>query len=97
MKHILTITVLIFASQVHSQGYESSPYNYKNSANNYENSSYNYKNSPNNYENSQFNYNSNNGIYDNAGNRTGYSVEKQDGGVNLYNNNGYRYGYKPAN
>ena len=96
MKKILIITALIFASQVHAQGYESSPYNYKNSANNYENSSYNYKNSPHNYENSQHNYNSTNGIYDSAGNRSGYSVEKQDGGRNYYNNSGYRFGYEPA-
>jgi hypothetical protein len=96
MKKILTIAAFIFATQVQAAGYQSSPYTYNNSANSYENSSYNYKNSPHNYENSQYNYNSNNSIYDNSGNRSGYSVEKQDGGVNHFNNSGYRYGYEPA-
>ena len=54
------------------------------------------KNSPNNFENSPNRYGNENIIRDNQGNAVGYEVEKSDGGVNYFNLNGERQGYKAA-
>ena len=72
------------------------PNNFNNSQNNFDNSPYNFKNSPNNFNNSPYNFNSNNGIYDDRGNRMGYGVRRQDGGINYFNDDGNRMGYQPS-
>ena len=85
-----------------SQNYQNSPQNWRNSPDNYQNSSQNFQNSPQNFQNSPqnwqnsgSNFNSANGVYDSSGNRQGYAVPRGDGdGVNYYNNNGSRDGYK---
>lgn len=85
--------------QVHAGdygGYDSSPFNYDNSEYNFENSPYNYKNSPYNHENSRYNQNATNGIYNEDGERIGYGVRREDGGINFYNNDGDRVGYQPG-
>lgn len=74
--------------------YANSPNNYANSPNNYANSPNNYENAPNNYENNPYNTNSNRIIRDNDGQATGYAVPRADGGVNYFNSNGGRSGYR---
>ena len=51
---------------------------------------------PQNWQNSGDNYNSANGIYDRSGNRTGYSVPTENGGINYFNSDGSRRGYQPG-
>ncbi len=92
MKFIL---LLLFSGSVFAYDYESSPNNYKNSASNYENSPNNWKNSPNNYDNSPNNYGNPRTIYGVDGDSIGYSVPKTGGGMNLFDNDGDRYGYTP--
>ncbi len=95
MKTPFTLFILMISFSAVAEDYNSSPNNYENSTNNYENSSSNYKNSPNNYDNSPNKYGNDRIIRDNEGNATGYSVPKDDGGVNFYNSNGDRTGYLP--
>ena len=57
----------------------------------------NYNNSPLNFENSPNRYGNENIIRNNQGNAVGYEVEKSDGGVNYFNLNGERQGYKAGN
>jgi hypothetical protein len=78
------------------QNWQNSPDNWQNSSQNWQNSSQNWKNSPQNWQNSGNNYNNANGIYDSSGNRTGYSVPSANGGMNYFNNDGSRIGYKPG-
>ena len=79
------------------QNWRNSPDNWQNSSQNWQNSSQNWKNSPQNWQNSGNNYNNANGIYDSSGNRTGYSVPSANGGINYFNNDGSRRGYRPGN
>ena len=60
----------------------------------FNNNPLNYNNSPLNFENSTNRYGNENIIRDNQGNAVGYEVEKSDGGVNYFNLNGERQGYK---
>ena len=53
-----------------------------------------FNNSPLNFENSTNRYGNENIIRNNQGNAVGYEVEKSDGGVNYFNLNGERQGYK---
>jgi hypothetical protein len=78
------------------QNWQNSPDNWQNSSQNWQNSSQNWRNSPQNWQNSGDNYNSANGIYDRSGNRTGYSVPTENGGINYFNNDGSRRGYQPG-
>ncbi len=84
-------------SHLIASSYNSSPLNYNNSSLNYENSSLNYNNSPLNYENSQLNPNNNRIIRNENGEGMGYVVPKDDGGANIFDFNGNRLGYVPAN
>ena len=77
------------------QNWQNSPDNWQNSSQNWQNSSDNWKNSPQNWENSGNNYNNANGIYDRNGNRIGYSVPSENGGMNYFNNDGSRRAYAP--
>ncbi len=98
MKKFATLfaVLLLFSGVAIAQtDWDSSPYNYKNSPYNYENSPYNYKNSPYNYDNSPYKYNNDRIIRDNKGRAKGYAVPKDDGGVNYYDFDGNRQGYKP--
>jgi hypothetical protein len=79
------------------QNWRNNPDNWQNSPQNWQNSSQNWKNSPQNWQNSGNNYNNANGIYDSNGNRIGYSVPSANGGINYFNNDGSRRGYKPGN
>ena len=79
------------------QNWRNSPDNWQNSPQNWQNSSQNWKNSPQNWQNSANNYNNANGIFDSNGNRIGYGVPTANGGVNYFNNDGSRRGYKPGN
>jgi hypothetical protein len=79
------------------QNWRNNPDNWQNSPQNWQNSSQNWKNSPQNWQNSANNYNNANGIYDSNGNRFGYSVPSANGGINYFNNDGSRRGYKPGN
>lgn len=79
------------------QNWRNSPDNWQNSPQNWQNRSDNWKNSPQNWQNSANNYNNANGIYDSNGNRIGYSVPTANGGINFFNNDGSRRGYKPGN
>lgn len=79
------------------QNWRNSPDNWQNSSQNWQNSSQNWKNSPQNWQNSANNYNNANGIFDSRGNRIGYSVPTANGGMNYFNNDGSRRGYKPGN
>ena len=74
--------------------FNNNPNNFENSPLNFENSPNNFHNSPNNFENSPNRYGNENIIRDNQGNAVGYEVEKSDGGVNYFNLNGERQGYK---
>ncbi len=97
MKTLLLLTALIAGSAFAGEGsWNDSPSNWNNNDANWANSSSNWNNNPSNWQNSSSNFNSTNGIYDNSGNRTGYSVDKPDGGTNYYTNEGYRYGYHSA-
>jgi hypothetical protein len=78
------------------QNWQNSPNNWQNSSQNWENSSQNWKNNPQNWQNSANNYNNANGIYDSNGNRVGYGVPSANGGINYFNNDGSRRGYKPG-
>lgn len=96
MKTTIAIMLLLLASSAFAGNWESSPSNWKNSSSNWDNSSSNWKNSPSNFNNSSSNYNSNNGTYDTSGNRTGYAVQRSDGGTNFFSSNGHRVGYVPS-
>ena len=78
------------------QNWRNSPDNWQNNSQNWQNSSQNWQNSPQNWQNSGDNYYSTNGIYDSSGNRTGYSVPTENGGINYFNNDGSRRGYQPG-
>jgi hypothetical protein len=78
------------------QNWQNSPDNWQNNSQNWQNSSQNWQNSPQNWQNSGDNYYSTNGIYDSSGNRTGYSVPTENGGINYFNNDGSRRGYQPG-
>ena len=84
MKKLMFIVVLL--SSVASGEYPS----YKNY--DYDSSIYNYKNSPYNYNNSIYN-SRRSSFYDSDGNSIGYLVPKEDGGINIYSNQGHRIGY----
>jgi sortase (surface protein transpeptidase) len=75
--------------------WNTSTYNYKNSKDNYENSEYNYKNSPDNWSNSQYNP-ERKSICNEEGQAIGYVVPKDDGGTNIFNNEGKRIGFTPS-
>jgi len=75
--------------------WNTSPNNWNNSKNNYENSENNYNNSPNNWENS-VNNPDRRSICNEEGNSIGYVVPKEDGGANIFNNEGKRIGFTPA-
>jgi hypothetical protein len=62
----------------------------------WDSSPYNWKNSPHHWDNSPHKYNNDRIIRDNQGNATGYAVPKDDGGVNYYDLEGNRTGYKPG-
>jgi len=79
------------------QNWRNSPDNWQNSSQNWQNSSQNWKNSSQNWQNSANQYDNTNGIYDSNGNRTGYSVPTANGGINYFNNDGSRRGYRPGN
>lgn len=101
MKKILTSLAsacLVFAaSQAVAFGnFNSSPMNFENSSMNFENSPMNFKNSPMNFQNSRMNSRSSNRIYDQSGNDIGYGVQKSNGGMNFFSNDGRRMGYKPG-
>jgi len=101
MKHIIAIISLalmgLFASNSIAFGnFNSSPYNFENSRYNFENSRYNFKNSPMNFKNSRMNSNSRNRIYNESGNDIGYGVQKSNGGMNFFSNDGQRLGFKPG-
>src|SRR5579863_3587626 len=72
-----------------SESWANSPQNWQNSPDNWQNNSQNWQNSGDNYY-------STNGIYDSSGNRTGYSVPTENGGINYFNNDGSRRGYQPG-
>ena len=78
------------------QNWQNSPNNWQNSSQNWQNSSQDWKNSPQNWQNSGNNYNNTNGIYDTTGDRAGYSVPTANGGINYFNNDGSRRGYRPG-
>tara|TARA_B110000858_G_C17769977_1_gene459085 strand:- start:560 stop:850 length:291 start_codon:yes stop_codon:yes gene_type:complete len=90
----LIVALCLLPTLAFAGAWDNNPNNFKNSPNNFDNSPNNFKNSPNNFKNSPNNFNSKNGVYDNAGNRTGYTVPKSNGGgVNVFDNNGKRTGY----
>jgi hypothetical protein len=78
------------------QNWQNNPNNWQNSSQNWQNNSQNWKNNPQNWQNSANNYNNANGIYDSNGNRIGYSVPSANGGINYFNNDGSRRGYRPG-
>ena len=94
---IFTSIILAFlscSSMADNMDFNNNPNNFENSPYNFENSPNNFQNSPNNFENSPNRYGNENIIRDNQGNAVGYGVEKSDGGVNYFNLNGERQGYK---
>jgi len=102
MKKLIFICLIIVASETPinnlvASSYNNSPHNYKNSPHNYENSRHNYNNSPHNYENSPHKYDNNRIIRNESGEGMGYVVPKNDGGANIFDFNGNRLGYVPAN
>ena len=90
----LILSLISSISIADSTDFNNNPLNYNNSPLNFENSPNNFQNSPNNFENSPNRYGNENIIRDNQGNAVGYEVEKSDGGVNYFNLNGERQGYK---
>jgi len=96
MKRILAIAILLIPAIALAQGWESSPNNWDNSHLNYENNSLNFKNSPLNHDNSPLKLGNDRIVYDENGKATGYAVPKESGGVNVYDLDGDRVGYTPA-
>ncbi len=98
--HLLKIAfvgAVAFSSQIYAFGnFNDSPMNFNNSPMNFDNSPMNFKNSPMNFNNSRMNPNSSNRIYDQNGNDIGYGVQKSNGGMNFFSNDGRRRGYKPG-
>ena len=95
----ITIVVIILVSVyglVAAEDWNSNPNNWNNNPNNWDNNPNNWKNSPNNWDNSPNKWGNDRIIRDNSGNPTGYAVPKDDGGINIYDFNGNRRGYKPA-
>jgi hypothetical protein len=76
--------------------WDSSPHNWKNSPYNWKNSPHNWRNNPHNWDNSPYKWNNDRIIRDNQGRAKGYAVPKEDGGVNYYDFDGNRKGYKPS-
>ena len=76
--------------------WDSSPNNWNNREDNWENSSDNWQNSPDNWENSPNNSDNDRLIMGNDGEPVSYTVEKSDGGVNIYDFEGNRTGYVAA-
>ena len=99
MKSLAMIFVFLipFSGAAFAQtDWDSSPHNWQNSPHNWENSPYNWKNSPHNWDNSPYKWDNDRIIRDNQGKRKGYAVPKEDGGVNYYDFEGNRNGYKPG-
>uniref|UniRef100_A0A6M3KHG5 Uncharacterized protein n=1 Tax=viral metagenome TaxID=1070528 RepID=A0A6M3KHG5_9ZZZZ len=98
MRVALFLCLVFVAAVCFAQGeaykVDDSPYNIRNSPYNIENSPYNVENSPYNVKNSPYNVNSERIIRDNSGKAVGYAVEKKDGGVNYFDSEGNRIGYK---
>ena len=92
-KVLFAIFALVLSTSAAAQLWNNSPNNWQNSANNWHNSSNNWQNSPNNWQNSRNNPSRQNGIYDSSGNSVGYFTRSPSGTVNLYTNDGTRYGY----
>lgn len=91
------VLVIVLSSPVVSMGgWNANPNNWENSASNWENSSGNWENSPGNWENNPYNSTSDRIVYDNDGRPSGYVVPKDSGGANIYDFNGNRRGYVPA-
>lgn len=99
MKIVITFILAFLSSRsmADSMDFNNNPNNFNNSPLNFENSPDNFKNSPNNFENSPSRFGNDNIVRDNEGNAIGYGVEKSDGGVNYFNLNGERQGYKAGN
>ena len=74
--------------------WNNNPSNWKNNSANWENNPSNWKNNPANWENNPNNYNATRIIRDNSGHAEGYEVPKPDGGVNYFDLDGHREGYK---
>ena len=98
MKHLLialTIT-LALPCAAFAGAWGSNPSAWENNQANWENNKSNWQNSPNNPENRPNPFIKNNTTYDNQGKPNGYTVEKKDGGVNYFDQNGNRKGYRPG-
>ena len=81
------VVALPFSDSVFN--FNNSPYNFENSPNNFRNSPYNFDNSPN-------NYNAPNRVYGSNGSPSGYTTTAPNGVVNIFDFNGNRMGYVPA-
>ena len=96
MLSVTFVCTFCFA-QTYDRNNSPSSQNWANAPQNWQNSSQNWKNSSQNWQNSANQYDNTNGIYDSNGNRTGYSVPTANGGINYFNNDGSRRGYRPGN
>jgi hypothetical protein len=92
---ILFIPLIVCSSLGFASPWDSSPNNWDNSSANFQNSPHNWENSPSNWKNSKNNFDSNRVVRDSAGNPIGYSVQKPDGGSNMFDFSGNRKGYIP--
>jgi hypothetical protein len=79
-----------------AEGWNTNPNNWKNNESNWENSGSNWNNSPQNWDNSPKNPYRENALYNEDGKSIGYVVPKEDGGSNIFTNEGKRIGFTPA-
>ena len=91
-----TIPVQPVLPPVVATPFSDSVFNFNNSPSNFQNSSSKFENSPSNFNNSPSNYGAPNRVYDNNGNPSGYTTVSPSGVVNVFDFNGNRMGYVPA-
>lgn len=85
---------LVLVTVSKAGGFNDSPHNWRNSPNNWDNSSHNWNNSRHNFNNSVNKFNNDRIIRGNSGKPSGFAVPKSGGGVNYFDLDGTRRGWR---
>ena len=102
MRRFILATALFFCCTLISVGtalgqdWNSNPSNWKNHPSNWDNNPNNWKNHPSNWDNNPNRWGNDRIVRDNQGNPQGYTVPRNDGGLNIFDFQGNRQGYAPG-